>query len=645
MKKSNSKQKALGAFKKLGAVALITATLAMFFTACNQAGGGGGEKPTPTPKPKHAITFSVDGANGTLKAKADGVDETSTSPITVEEGKTVTFTATANDGYRVKGWTLDGKAVNGSNNSYSFTVSKAVSVKVSFEDNSTPKPKHAITFNVDGGNGTLKAKVDGNEITSGKEVEEGKEVTFTAEPSTNYKVKEWKVGDTVVTGNKTTTYTHTVTQAVTVKVSFESNSTPPAPQTKYTVTLTQTGGGKVTASPAIPADGQVAKDTEITFTATANAGYRVGTWSVTPSEAIQSGGGEGETTATVKITADTTVSVNFEAIPEVAILTLSEKKLIIKVKAKTSDGKPIEVEGCTETTLASDVETTLNAKGTKVILKGKITELDCPFNKLSGLNVQGLTALQKLDCSRNQFVKLNASGLTALQNLDCSWNHWIKSLNIQGLTSLQELSCNHNALTELDLQGLTALQKLKCSVNKLDKLNVQGLTSLQRLECDYNGIIALDLQGLTSLGYLACSQNQLRTLNASDLTALQQLWCSNNKLTTLDVQGCTALEKLSCWNNNLNALNVQGCTALKSLICWCNKLNAQAMTALLNALPARKVSDDAEAQLYTEQSQSTSEGNWNDYTKPEDLKKAFEGAKSRNWKLKVQRKLGGWDDI
>ena len=542
--------KALGAFWKLGAVALITATLAMCFTACNQTGGGSGKS-----TPKHAITFSVDSTtpNGTLKAKADGVPETSTSPINVEEGKTVTFTATPEANYKVKEWTLDGNAIAeaGTNTEYKLTVTKACTVKVSFE---------AIT-------------------------------------------------------------------------------------SKYTVTLTQTEHGKVTVSPAIPADGQVAKDTEITFTATANAGYRVGTWSVTPSEAIQSGGGEGEATAKVKITADASVSVNFEAIPEVAILTLSEKKLTIKVKAKTSDGKPIEVEGCNETTLASDVETTLNAKGRKVILKGKITELDCSFNKLTELNVQGLTALQKLDCSRNQFVKLNASGLTALQNLDCSWNHWIKSLNVQGLTSLQELSCNHNALTELDLQGLTALQKLKCSVNKLDKLNVQGLTSLQRLECGYNDITALDLQGLTSLEYLDCSPNQLRTLNVSGLTSLQKLYCSNNKLTTLDVQGCTALEKLSCWNNNLNALNVQGCTTLKSLICWCNKLNAQAMTKLLKALPARKVSDDAEAQLYTEHSQSTSEGNWNDYTKPEDLKKAFEGAKGRNWKLKVQRKLGGWGDI
>ena len=283
-----------------------------------------------------------------------------------------------------------------------------------------------------------------------------------------------------------------------------------------------------------------------------------------------------------------------------ASLILSPDNLTINVGAKTEDGSDIAVEGCEETTLKSDDYTELHATGTTVILKGNITELDCSFNQLTGLNVQGVTALKKLDCSVNQ-------------------------------------------LPELNVQGLTALQKLKCSVNKLDKLNVQGLTSLQRLECGYNDITALDLQGLTSLEYLDCSPNQLRTLNASGLTALQQLWCSNNKLTTLDLQGCTALEKLSCWNNNLNALNVQGCTTLKSLICWCNKLNAQAMTKLLKALPARKASDDAEAQLYTEQ--NTSEGNWNDYTKPEDLKKAFEGAKGRNWKLKVQRKLGGWGDI
>ena len=218
MKRSNSKQKAQSAFKKLGAVALITATLAMFFSACNQTGntGGGGES-----TPKHAITFGVEGGNGTLKAKAYGVAETTTSPINVEEGKAVIFTATASDGYRLKGWTLDGNAVNG-----------------------------------------------------------------TAE-----------------------TYTLAVTQ---------------------------------------PA----------------------------------------------------TVSVSFELIPQ-AILMLAPGNLNIKVTAKTEDGSAITVEGCKEATLASEAETTLTATGTRVVLKGKITELDCSgdyykIGPLTALNMQGLTACKCL---------------------------------------------------------------------------------------------------------------------------------------------------------------------------------------------------------------------------------------------------------
>ena len=428
--------KAQSAFWKLGAVALMVATLALFFTACNQTGGGG-EKPTPTPTPKHAINFSVDSTtpNGTLKAEGDGITQPATSPINVEEGKTVTFTATANDGYRVKGWTLDGNAVNG-----------------------------------------------------------------TAE-----------------------TYTLAVTQPATVKVSFEA-----IPPTKYTVTLTQTEGGTVTASPAIPQDKLMLKDTEITFTAEANAGYKIGKWTVTGSTLEAGTGADGSQTAKVKITADTTVKVSFEVTPVEggAVLILSPDKLNIEVTAKTADGSAITVEGCTVATLASGTTTTLTATGTRVVLKGEIIELDCSINQLTALNVQGLTYLQMIDCGSNQ-------------------------------------------LTELNVEGCTSLKGLGCGDNKLTSLNLRGLTSLQTL---------------------FCGSNQLTSLNVQDLTALQRLYCP------------------------------------------ANQLNAQAMTKLLNALPVRKASDDARAVLYTEETDKT-EGNCKDFTQSEDLKKAFDGAKSRNWKL------------
>ena len=399
-------QKALSAFKKLSAVVLITATV--FFVACKQKGGGGGGNEKPTPKPKHAITFSVEGANGTLKAKAEGIDETQDSPISVEEGK---------------------------------------------------------------------------------------EVTFTAEASKGYRVKEWKVDDTVVTGNTSDTYTHTVTKAVTVKVSFESKGTSPTPSTKYMVTLTQMEHGTVTALPAIPQDGKVDKDTEITFTAKANKGYRVDTWVISPSSAIQSGGNKGEATAKLKITANTTVSVSFELIPEAAILTLSPNKLIIGVSAKTADGKPIKVEGCTETTFASDANTELHATGTVVTLKGKITELNCNGNQLTALNVQGLTALEELLCRNNQLTTLDVSGLIALKELGCNSNQ-LTSLNVSGCTALENLGCFRNQLTSLNVQGLTSLEMLGCHGNQLTTLDISGLTALKRLSCYNNKINAEEMTKL-----------------------------------------------------------------------------------------------------------------------------------------------------
>ena len=105
-----------------------------------------------------AVTFSVDGTGGTLKAKADGIAETETSPITIEQGKTVTFRAMTDSGYRVKGWTRDGEAVNGTNASYSFTVTKGVEVKVSFESNSVPPtpPSGDVGSFEDTGDGFIK---------------------------------------------------------------------------------------------------------------------------------------------------------------------------------------------------------------------------------------------------------------------------------------------------------------------------------------------------------------------------------------------------------------------------------------------------------------------------------------------------------
>ncbi|WP_315450571.1 SUMF1/EgtB/PvdO family nonheme iron enzyme [uncultured Treponema sp.] len=130
------------------AVGLMLAAMALFTGCPNKI----------TVKPvTFEVTFSA-GEHGTLKAKADGIAETETSPITIEQGKTVTFRATPDSGYRVKGWTCDGEAVNGTNAFYSFTVTKGVEVKVSFESNSVPPtpPSGDVGSFEDTGDGFIK---------------------------------------------------------------------------------------------------------------------------------------------------------------------------------------------------------------------------------------------------------------------------------------------------------------------------------------------------------------------------------------------------------------------------------------------------------------------------------------------------------
>ena len=313
MKTTIFNKKALAFF---GAAALLLA--AVFTIGCKTETSSDSEAETP-PVQKFAVTFSVDGGNGKLKAKAEGVTETATSPINVEKGKSVTFTATPDSGFHVKGWTLDGNPVNGTNSSYSFTVTKADEVKVSFESNSTPLPQYAVNFSVEGGNGTLKAKADGVPETdvSPINVEKGKTVTFTAVPAAGYEVKEWQIfGAGMVFEDGTGTAGNNTAKVnlkgnLTVKVSFQVQTLTP----KHKVTMSAGEHGSISAAPALPAGGMVNKDTIITFTASpASESYTVDAWTITGGQLL-AGGNPGNSTAMVKITELVTVAVSFKLKP------------------------------------------------------------------------------------------------------------------------------------------------------------------------------------------------------------------------------------------------------------------------------------------------------------------------------------------
>ena len=624
--------KALGAFRKLGAVALITATI--FFVACKQtSGGGGGGKPTP--KPKHAITFSVEGGNGTIKAKAEGLPETEASPITIEQGKVITFKAEAKAGYSVKSWTLDGKPITlaGTKAEYQHTVTAPATIKVSFLAGSATYTVKHYQERAEGGyplepteSETLNGTVDG-------------EAAYTAK---TYEGFTQKADFTKINGRLTQAGTVLADGNTIVELFYERN----------TVSLTfHLAGGNIEG-----------KTDDIVKTG------KYGTPFIAPAEPAKATGifkGWKPQLPTPLLFPASNAEHTAEWTPK-AFLTLEAGKNTVKVKAKTADGSAIKVEGCSVNELANEAETTLTVTNPerKLALIGDIIELDCRGSEdasnrpLVALDVSGCTALQKLDCAKNQLTALNVQGLKDLQELNCQYNQ-IPELKVQGLTKLQKLECQGNKITALNaskctalkelqcndnvqlatlnVQGCTALQKLNCRFNKIAELDVSGLTALQELDCQSNQLKTLDVQGLTALQKLDCSSNQLITLNVRGLTALQELYCEKNQLATLNVQGCASLQKLYCNGSEahryLSELNVQGCTALKELLCYQNKLNADVFTKLFNDLPTREASDGATAILYVDEEDVTEE-NCTDFTQPESLKKAFEDAKNvKHWKM------------
>jgi len=255
---------------KLKTILFIGLALVALFgmTACpNNAGGNAGNSGGGTSTPNHAVTFSVDGGNGTLKAEVDGTEINSGDKV--EQGKIVEFSAMPYNPtqYTVDSWSINGGSFEAGTGTNGKPIAKVkvvqpVSVTVKFKRKPGPPPMptyYSVTFGVDGGNGTLTAMVGSTEITSGNFVEQGKTVTFTAQADPNCAVEKWTNNGTVIAGAGTnTTYNHIITADANIKVKFKYSGSALTLDTRnftkekgqsFTYTLVTSGSGSYTATP------------------------------------------------------------------------------------------------------------------------------------------------------------------------------------------------------------------------------------------------------------------------------------------------------------------------------------------------------------------------------------------------------------
>ena len=106
---------------------------------------------------------------------------------------------------------------------------------------------------------------------------------------------------------------------------------------------------------------------------------------------------------------------------------------------------------------------------------------------------------------------------------------------IEYFTKLEILECPYNKITELDMSSNLALKSLGCYRNQLTQLNVSGNSELTSLSCGDNQLTALVVSSNPNLTLLDCHNNQLTSLNLSNNDKLMSLNCDNNQLTFLDL--------------------------------------------------------------------------------------------------------------
>ena len=240
-------------------------------------------------------------------------------------------TVPAKEGYDLEGWfNKDGDVL------WDFTVNKVTKDTKLYAKWKTKK--YAVNFNVDGGNGDITGMLNGSSFTTGKEVEHGNTVEFSAKPKEGYKVDKWSIttDSALIEGGTEGSLTAKVkiTTNTTVTVSFKRQPCVLRSEARWGGYLTAKLNGERLSS-----INSVEYNSVVEFTADPEAGFIIDKWKISGGKFEKDTGMEGSKTAKVKITADTTVTVTFKQLK--FPITFSALNGIGTIKAMHSNDKEI----------------------------------------------------------------------------------------------------------------------------------------------------------------------------------------------------------------------------------------------------------------------------------------------------------------
>ena len=199
-----------------------------------------------------------------------------------------------------------------------------------------------------------------------------------------------------------------------------------------------------------------------------------------------------------------------------------------------------------------------------------------------------------LNISNQRLTSIDVTGLSSLTYLNLNTNQ-LTSFDVTGLSSLIQLFLNGNQLTSFDGTGLSSLTLLNISNNHLASFDATVLSSLTALYLSYNQLTSFDGTGLSSLGALILNNNQLNSLDITGLSSLTDLTLQNNQLTSFDGTGLSSIYNFYITNNQLTSFLV-GDMTLEDVYSYHTALdlsNQQLGTDALNLIYADLPDGDA----------------------------------------------------
>ena len=208
------------------------------------------------------VTLVVKDGNGTLTAKADGKELKSGD--SVKKGTDVTFTATADSGFEIDYILINEEEKTGTE--ITVKADKDITATVKFKAQGTSGTKLVtVHYNASpAAGGSISAKdANGTPVSSGKKIEKGTVLVFTAVSNSGYDISGWSGDATAASDKKTAALTVTRDSSVTVTFTLK----------KYTVSFDAQNGSAVA-----PLEVEYGKPVEKPTPDPAKTGFTFGGW-------------------------------------------------------------------------------------------------------------------------------------------------------------------------------------------------------------------------------------------------------------------------------------------------------------------------------------------------------------------------------